>query len=108
MAGMTTRRPSTEVTLPSNNNVWPISIDIKYKAICLCADVLTINGIKFLTTVVPTINSTATVLNKSDRVSIQNTIKPIISVYNTRGFDIIDPGVTVVSNASRNFYWPKE
>ena len=72
MAGTTTRRPSTEVALPSNNNnVWPISIHIKYKAICLCADILTINGIKFLTTVVPTVkHSTATVLNKADKVSV--------------------------------------
>ena len=68
MVGKTTRKPSTEVTLPSNRNVWPISIDIKYKANCLRADILTINGIKFLTTVVPTIkHSTATVLNKGDK-----------------------------------------
>jgi len=40
---------------------------------------------------VPTIkHSTATVLNKRDKTSIWNAIKPVISIYSTRGFHLID------------------
>jgi len=52
-AGKTTRRPSKEVRLPSPSPF--ASIDPKYRRICICVDILTIHGLKFLTTIIPTI-----------------------------------------------------
>ena len=87
LAGKTTRKPSITVPLPSSR--VPITIEDRYKRICVCADVLIINGLKFVTTIVPTIkHATVTMIDKAEERNLWDAIKPILQLYQLRGFQV--------------------
>jgi len=87
LAGKTTRRPSKEVLLPSTPPFS--SIDPKYRRICICVDVLTVDGLKFITTIIPTIkHSTITAIEATKSTNIWAAMKPTINRYKRAGFTV--------------------
>ncbi len=76
LVGKTTRRPSKTVELRSNDR-YPVSLDPKYRRIVVCADFLTINTVKFLTTTIPTWkHSTVTPIDNENRESMWDALRP--------------------------------
>ena len=78
---------SVVVPLPSFH--IPISIEDRCKRICLCADVLIINGLKFVTTIVLAMkHTTVTNIDKTEEQDLWDAIKPILQLYELRGFQV--------------------
>ena len=85
LVGKTTRRPSRTVELPSNDR-YPVSLDPKYRRIVVCADVVTINTVKFLTTTIPTLkHSTATPIEDENRETMWDALRPTLVKYQAAG-----------------------
>ena len=56
---------------------------------CRCADVLIINGLEFVTTIVPAIkHATVTTIDKAEKRDLWDAIKPILQLYQLRGFQV--------------------
>ena len=85
LVGKTTRRPSRTVELPSNDR-YPVSLDPKYRRIVVCADVVTISTVKFLTTTIPTLkHSTATPIEDENRETMWDALRPTLVKYQAAG-----------------------
>ena len=84
LAGKTTKKGSREIPITP---ALLIILDSKYKHFCISVDVLTINRVKFLTTIVPTIkHSTVTPIDKATANNLWSALKPTLNKYKKRGF----------------------